>query len=128
MAKDIGNYLEQVVLIRKEADELPEDNPGALLRKITLLKNCYMYIGRISSSMDGDYKRVYAQRKYEQAIAHRDAVRNKAQEAEIKVKDLREKEAQAYEDMSRWRNALSSTLEEIHLLKLRLKVEFQQGE
>lgn len=128
MAKDIGNYIEQVVLLRNEADTLPEDNPGGMLRKLDLLKNCYMYIGRISSTMDGDYKRIYAQRKYEQAKAHVKAVKNKPQEAEIAVKELRDKEAQAYEDMSRWRNALSSTLEEIHLLKLRLKVEFQQGE
>lgn len=126
MAKDIGDYIEQVVLLRNEADTLPEDNPGGMLRKLDLLKNCYMYIGRISSKMDGDYKRVYARRKLEYAKAYRDAAKGKESAAEIAVADLRELEAQAYEDMSRWRNALSSTLEEINLLKLRLKVELQQ--
>jgi hypothetical protein len=128
MAKDIGNYLEQVVLLRREADELPEDNPGALIRKIRLLKNCFMYIGRISSTMDGDYKRIYAQRHYEHAVAYKNAAKNKQAEAEIAVKELRQKEADAYESMNRWRNALNATQEEIHFLKLVLKVDFEQGE
>lgn len=126
MAMNMDDYLTQVVMLRKEADNLPEDNPGGLLRKLDLLKNCYMYIGRISSKMDGDYKRVYARRKLEYAKAYRDATKGKEAAAEIAIAPLREEEAQAYEDMSRWRNALSSTLEEINLLKLRLKVELQQ--
>ncbi|AHV96125.1 hypothetical protein [Paenibacillus sabinae] len=123
----IDEYIQNIVKLRAEADELPEDNPGALLRKINLLTTCLMYIGRVSSQIDGDYKRKYAERKYEQAKAHREAAKDKAASAEIAVKDLRQEEADLYQNMSRWRNALSSTTEELHALKLKLKIDFQQG-
>lgn len=123
----MDEYIQNIVKLRNEADELPEDNPGSLLRKINLLTTCLMYIGRVSSQVDGDYKRCYAQRKYEQAKAHREATKDKAASAEIAVYDLRIQEAELYQSMSRWRNALSSTTEELHALKLKLRIDFQQG-
>lgn len=119
------NHILEITRLRREADKLPDDNPGALMNKIELLAKCLVYIGRLSSHLDGAYKRIYAQRKYEQAVAHRNATKDKAACAEIAVKELREQEADAYEHMSRWRNAFSSTTEEIHSLKMRMKQDFQ---
>lgn len=124
---NIHQHITEITRLRREADKLPDDNPGALMNKIELLARCLVYIGRVSSHLDGQYKRIYAKRKYEQAIAHTQAKKDKQAVSEIAVKDLREQEADAYEQMNRWRNALNSTTEEIHSLKLRMRIDFGEG-
>lgn len=124
---DIDNYIEQIVRLRMEADELQDDNPGALMNKIHLLSTCVMYIGRVSSHVDGEYKRHYAARKYEYALAYQRASGGKQAAAEIAIHDMRLKEADLYQDMMRWRNALISTTEELHALKLKMRIDYQQG-
>jgi len=118
---NLDQHIFEISRLRREADKLPDDNPGALMSKIELLARCLVYIGRVSSHLDGAYKRVYAQRKYEQAVAHKNAAKDKAATAEIAVRELREQEAESYEQMSRWRNAFQSTTEEIHSLKMRMR-------
>lgn len=118
---NLDTHIFEISRLRREADKLPDDNPGVLMTKIELLARCLVFIGRLSSHLDGEYKRIYAKRKYEQALAHRDAKKDKVASAEIAVKELREQEADAYEQMSRWRNAFSSTTEEIHSLKMKAR-------
>lgn len=117
-------HLKMIKQLRQAADQLPEDNPGALMNKIDLLAKCLVFIGGVSSRLDGEYKRIYAQRKHEFALAVTKAQKDKQAHAELAVKELREKEAQAYEDMNRWRNAFQSTTEELHSLKMRMKQDF----
>lgn len=124
---NIDQHIFEITRLRKEADKYPEDNPGGLMRKIDLLAKCLVYIGRVSSYLDGEYKRIYAQRKYEQALAHTRATKHREASAEIAVRDLRIKEADAYENMQRWRNAFTSTNEEIHALKLKMRINFADG-
>jgi hypothetical protein len=124
---DIDEYIKMVTQTRHDADQLHDDNAGALMEKIAILANCYMAIGRVSSMLDGEYKRIYAGRKYEQARAHIAASKNKAETAEVAVHHLRLEEAQAYEDMMRWRNALLSTREELHVLKMRMRVDYGES-
>lgn len=121
---NIDQHLFDIARLRREADKLPDDNPSDIMSKIELLAKCLVYVGRVSSHLDGSYKRVYAQRKHEYALAITKAQKDKQAHAEIAVKELREQEAQAYEDMNRWRNAFSSTTEEIHSLKMRMKIDF----
>lgn len=121
---NIDSHITEISRLRREADKLPDDSPGALINKIELLARCLVFVGRVSSHLDGAYKRIYGQRKYEQALAHTKATKDKAAHAEIAVKELREIEADAYEQMNRWRNAFSSTTEEIHSLKMRMKQDF----
>lgn len=124
---DITAHLSEIAKLRRAADALPDDVPHALMEKIELLSKCLVFIGRVSSVLDGDYKRLYARRKYEYAVAITQATKNREAHAEIAVNELRLTEAQAYEDMQRWRNAFESTKEEIHALKLRMKIDFQDG-
>lgn len=124
---NIDQHIFEITRLRKEADKYPEDNPGGLMRKIDLLAKCLVYIGRVSSYLDGEYKRIYAQRKYEQALAHTRATKHREASSEIAVRDLRIKEADAYENMQRWRNAFTSTNEEIHALKLKMRINFADG-
>lgn len=121
---NLDQHIFEITRLRREADKLPDDNAGALMQKIELLARCLVYVGRVSSHLDGVYKRVYAERKYQHALAVTKAQKDKQAHAEIAVRELREKEAQAYEDMNRWRNAFSSTTEEIHSLKMRMKQDF----
>lgn len=123
----LTEYTAKIVLLRDTADAPQDYPPGALMQKIKLLAECQTYIGRVSSIVDGDYKRHYAQRKYEHALAHKNAVKDKAANAEIAIKGLREKEADLYQSMNRWRNAFSSTTEELHSLKLKMRIDFADG-
>lgn len=127
MPMNLSSHLNEITRLRREADSLPEDNPAGLMQKIDLLAKCLTYIGRVSSVLDGDYKRIYAQRKRTYAESYIAAPKAKEAHAELAVVDLREAEAQAYEDMQRWRNAHTSLIEEIHALKMRLRLDFAEG-
>jgi uncharacterized glyoxalase superfamily protein PhnB len=124
---NIDSHITEITRLRRAADSLPDDVPHALIDKIDLLSRCLVFIGRVSSVLDGDYKRVYAKRKYEFAAAVTKAMKDKQAHAELAVAELRIMEAQAYEDMQRWRNAFESTQEEIHALKLRMRIDFADG-
>lgn len=121
---NVNAHLKEITRLRMEAEKLPDDNPQSLMEKITLLSRCLTYIGRLSSHLDGEYKRIYAQRKYEQAKAEVNSPPPRAANAELAVRELREQEAKAYEMMQRWRNAFSSTTEEVHALKLKMRIDF----
>jgi hypothetical protein len=123
----IDSHITEITRLRRAADALPDDVPHALIDKIDLLSRCLVFIGRVSSVLDGDYKRVYAKRKYEFALAVTKATKDKQAHAELAVAELRILESQAYEDMQRWRNAFESTQEEIHALKLRMRIDFADG-
>ncbi|MFS1511860.1 hypothetical protein VQL36_05405 [Chengkuizengella sp. SCS-71B] len=125
---DLDAHIKEITTLRNKADKLIEDSPGALLKKIEILARCLVFIGRVSSQLDGDYKRIYAQRKYEYSFAEINAKSPKKAHAELAVKDLREKEAEAYQMMQRWRNAFSSTQEEIHALKLKMRIDFENSQ
>lgn len=124
---DIYKYTSEITRLRMEADNLSLDAPGAVMMRIELLAKCLVYIGRLSSYLDGQYKRVYAERKRLYAETYVRTLRGKEAMAELAVADLRLAEANAYEMMHRWRNAFESTQEEIHSLKLRMRVDIADG-
>jgi hypothetical protein len=120
---DLDRHLKYIATYRTQADALHDDNPGALMEKIDLLAKCLVYIGRVSSFLDGEHKRIYGERKYQYALAEIAAKPPRQAHAEIAVRELRQMESQAYEDMKRWRNGFESTQEELHAKKLKLKID-----
>lgn len=124
---NIDKHITEITRLRRAADQLPEDVPHAVMEKIDLLAKCLVFIGRLSSFLDGEYKRIYARRKHDQAIAEVHSKPPKKANAEIAVAPLRLEEAKSYEMMHRWRNAFESTQEEIHALKLRMRIDFADG-
>lgn len=124
---NFDHHITEISRLRREADKLIDDNPETLMQKIDCLARCLVYIGRVSSALDGEYKRIYAKRKFEYAKAEIAAKPPRQAHAELAVAELRALEAQAYEDMQRWRNAFESTQEEIHALKLRMRIDFADG-
>ena len=123
---DIDKHIAEITRLRSEADALPDDVPQALMEKIRLLALCMVYVGRLSSFLDGEYKRIYAERKRVHAQAYIDAPRQREAHAELAVVELRLEEAKAYEAMRRWRNALDSLTEEIHALKMKMRIDFAE--
>lgn len=123
---DIDKHIKEITRLRNEADALHDDVPQALMEKIRLLALCMVYVGRLSSHLDGLYKRVYAERKRAYAQAYIDAPRLREAHAELAIVELREMESQAYEDSRRWRNALDSLTEEIHSLKMKMRIDFAE--
>lgn|SRR5690625_983691 len=124
---NLENHMKEITRLRHEADQHAEDNPGGLMQKIDLLAKCLVFVGRVSSHLDGYYKQVYNERKRVHAQAYIDSPSPKQAHAELAVVELRELEAQAYEDMRRWRNALDGLTEEIHALKLKMRINFADG-
>jgi hypothetical protein len=122
-----NEHLKLITKYRNQADQLLEDNPQGLMQKIQWLARAITHIGRVSSILDGEYKRVYAERHRVYAQAEIDSPAPRKAHAELAVKDLRKQEAEAYENMQRWRNAFLSTTEELHSLKLRLRIDFADG-
>lgn len=118
----IEKYLSEVIAIQKELENYKEDNPSDLISKINAMTQMNVYIGKISSIIDGEYKRIYANRKLQQAIAEVNAPSPKKANAEIEIAPLRSQESDAYEQMMRWRNAFTSTTEQINGLKLLLRM------
>lgn len=123
----VEKYIKEILRLRREADALPDDVVPALMDKINYLSQCLVYVGRLSSYLDGEYKRIYAERKRVQAQAYVSAKGSKQAFAELAIVDHRMAEANAYEMMHRWRNAFDSTKEEIHALKLRMRIDFADG-
>lgn len=120
----IDSYIRDLKVIQKEIEFTSEENYQTLIH---LLSKRLVLVGKISASLSGDYKRIYARRKQMHAQAYINAQKNKAAEAELAVVEIREQEAQAYEDMKRWNNAFDSTKEEINALKYKLKVSIEDG-
>lgn len=111
----------------KELAQLPDDNPAALLKKIELLTECLALIGDVSAECDRQYKLIHVKRDMDYAKAYIEAPRPKKEMAELATFEIRKIEAEAYGQMQRWRNEFESMQEVIHMLKLKMKVNFADG-
>jgi hypothetical protein len=124
---NIDQYLSDINRYKELAEELPEDNLAALLKKIELLAKCLPLIGEVSAEYDRLFKRIHVKRDMDYAQAYIVAPRPKKEYAELATLEIREMEAEAYGRMQKFMNEFDSTSEVIHYLKLRLKVDFADG-
>lgn len=122
------HYIAQTQKLRSQADAYQEDAPGALVEKIRLLTEAHMYMGRVSAQKDGDYAKTYAYRKRAYVVAKKNAPRgDKTLAAEEAILDLRDLEAEAYEQKMIWRNELDSVREKIYELRMRVRIDMHIG-
>lgn len=126
-SNQVENYIRWIAHYNELADSFADDNPSDLLNKLEATVKCLGFIGKVSSIVDGDYKKAYAHRKLELAKAEVAAPAPKKANAEIAVAHLREIESQLYEDMQRWRNAKDYKTEEIHAIKVKLRMMTGDG-
>ncbi|MCR8633455.1 hypothetical protein [Paenibacillus radicis (ex Xue et al. 2023)] len=104
------------------ADQCSHDYPVTLAKKIEILTEVQVLLGRKAAEAVREYKRTYAQRKRHYAEAYLAATKDKAQHAELAVTDLRMQEADLEADKVRWSHAFESNGEVINSLKYSLKV------
>lgn len=104
------------------ADQCSNEYPATLARKIELLSEIQILLGRKAADAVREYKRTYAERKRVYAEAYLSAVKDKAQRAELAVTELRLQEADMEADKVRWTNAVISNDQVINSLKYSLKV------
>lgn len=121
----IDLYLTEITRLHEMAEALAEDNAGSLMEKIEHLSKVLMYAGRVSSHFDEAYKTIYADRKRTWAEARVMAAKDKDAASELAIVELRQREAEAYGEMNRWRNARESIVEQIHAMKLKMRLNFQ---
>ncbi|NMP10584.1 hypothetical protein HH298_16885 [Paenibacillus polymyxa] len=104
------------------ADQCSHDYPATLARKIELLTEVQILLGRKAAEAVRDYKKKYAERKRVYAEAYIAAKNLREQRAELAVIELRLQEADAEADKVRWSNAVESNDQVINSLKYSLKV------
>lgn len=104
------------------ADNCSHDYPATLAKKIELLSEIQILLGRKAADAVREYKRIYAERKRIYAEAYIAASKDKAQRGELAIIELRLQEADAEADKVRWDNAVKSNDQLINSLKYSLKV------
>ncbi|WP_120465176.1 hypothetical protein [Paenibacillus aceti] len=104
------------------ADQCSHEYPETLARKIEILSEVQIIIGRKAADAVRDYKHKYAERKRVYAEAYVSASKDKAQRAELAVVDLRIEEADLEAEKVRWTNAVTSNEQVINALKYSLRV------
>lgn len=107
-----------------QAEQLNEEIPGELAKKIHVYAEIMQIIGRLHASAVNDYGQAYSARKlaYAEAIIGTSGkVVEREAQAEIASNPHRIKESQAEADKERWRNAKESTSEIINALKKQLE-------
>jgi hypothetical protein len=109
------------------AENLPDDNPAALLQKIEQLTKCLVLVGDLSSECDRLYKRLHVHRDTEYAKTYIATDRPKKENAELAITNVRQMEADSYGRMQKWRNELVTMTETLHALRLKMKVHFAEG-
>ncbi|PZM62579.1 hypothetical protein DOE73_26340 [Paenibacillus dendritiformis] len=128
MKDQIKQYINEIKVLRQEADRYDADSPAGLMERITLLTKAHVLMGRVSAYMDGQYKRRHVQRQNTYTAVKAAAGRgDKVTQAELAVMELREQEAEAYELMHLWRNEFTSLTEHLHELRLRLRIDLNIG-
>lgn len=126
---NLKQYLSEIERYKELTKELSEDNPAALLKKIELLSKCLVLLGDVSSEYDRQYKIIHVHRdiEYSRAMVDPKTPRPKKEHAELIVAQLKVDEAEAYGTMYKYRNEFESMKETIHMLKLKMKVNFSDG-
>lgn len=124
---DLTAYIEQIEIKKMMANALPENNPATLQEKIELLTQCHEMAGEVSGECDRLYKRIHVQRDMDYAEAYISAKAPKKERAELATREIRVLEAESYGRSMKWRNEYKSLQENIHTLKLKMKVNFADG-
>lgn len=119
MKPENSNLLEELY---NSADQCSHEYPDTLARKIRILSQVQIVIGRKEADAVKEYKQIYATRQRVSAEAYVAAKSNKKQMAELAITDLRMKEAELESEVVRWNNAFKSNGELINALKYSLKV------
>lgn len=108
----------------KQINQLNDEIPSQLSKKIFLYSQVLQYVGKYHSEAILDHGKAYADRKGTWGKTMHDTPGTgivKEGAAEIAIHFLRIKEAEAESEVWRWRNSFTATQEIINSLKIQLK-------
>ncbi|MGM7719426.1 hypothetical protein [Metabacillus sp. Hm71] len=115
---------EKLSQLYKQANSLNEELPGDIIRKLTLYGKILELLGGFHANSVKAWKLAEATRREALASAYSysdGSVADKTNMAEVAAAESRRKEAEAEAEATRWKNAYTSTLEQINIMKLQLK-------
>lgn len=121
----MSKKLDELKSLYAEIEELNDEIPSHVTRKIYLYSKALLIIGRFHAEAVNDFGRAYANRKAKWGeIAARTEGTGVIKEAtaDQETHVLRLKEADAEAEMHRWKNSFEATQEIINSLKVHLKV------
>ena len=73
------------------------------------------------------HRNIYVERKRIYNTEYLKAKQSKAVHAELAIIDIRQREADAYNNYKRWNTAFITTREEINALKYKVRIDLEDG-
>lgn len=105
----------------KQANQLDEQFPKQLIDKLSIYGQILEILGGLWAQATNDWKMAEALRRETLAKVYsldpEGTVKDKEMKAEMAAADFRKKEAQYEAEALRWKNAYTSTIEMINILK-----------
>ena len=111
----------QLEELYRKANELDEEFPKQLIEKLGIYGQILEILGRMWASAQADWKLAEAKRRETIATVYsldpEGSNKDREMKAEMAAAEWRRKEAQFEAEALRWKNAYTSTLEQIQILK-----------
>lgn len=116
---------QQLSILYKQVNELSDELPGDVLKKLKLYAEILTWTGKLHSESLKSWKLAESRRKETVATVYsldpNGTSKEREMRAEMAASKFREEEATAEGDCMRWRNAYTSTTEYINILKIQLR-------
>ena len=113
--------IEKLEQLYKQAEQLDEEFPKQLIEKLGVYGQILEILGRMWASAQADWKLAEAKRRETIATVYsldpEGSNKDREMKAEMAASEWRRKEAQFEAEALRWKNAYTSTLEQIQILK-----------
>ena len=127
--EQIDNHVREITKYHQMLEQTPKENKR---KRIELLSEQLVYIGKLAGEFSEVYKMTYAARKQVQYEAEVEAAEQrlkggKEAHGELAAVEWRKKEAEAYGNMKRWGNAFISTDNLIQALKFDIKIDMNNS-
>jgi hypothetical protein len=119
--KQEDTKLAKLTELYKKAASLNEELPKELMDKLSIYGQILEILGRMWAEATKDWKLAEATRRETIATVYsldpEGTVKDKEMKAELAAKEWRRKEAELEAETLRWKNAYTSTLEQINIMK-----------
>lgn len=116
---------QQLSILYKQVNGLSDELPGDVLKKLKLYAEILTWTGKLHASSLKSWKLSEAKRKETIATVYtydpEGTVKDREYKGEVAATQSRREEAEYEAECMRWRNAYTSTIEVINILKIQLK-------
>jgi predicted unusual protein kinase regulating ubiquinone biosynthesis (AarF/ABC1/UbiB family) len=124
---NVDQYILEIDRFIELAENIIDDNPAALEKKIELLVKAHVLLGEVSGELYSRHKLLHVKRKNDHWNAYENAVGNKKMFADRAVEKIETQEAKYAGLARKYQNRFQSIEEEIHALKQKQRVNLTTG-